>query len=218
MKTRANAVIFDLDGTLVDTVKINVAVWRETFRKNGKDVPAEKIEPLIGTSAHRIITECFDPNAGAELENSLKAEKSSLFLPRIIAAGKSLLFPEVEATLTLLQDKGIKMGIGSANSREAVNAMVSTAHLDRFFKIAVSAEDVNNMGKPNPSIFLETARLLKVDPMEAVIVGDADSDMEAARNGGFGLAVQFAYGKQLVTVSKHTGILVCKFHNISYLI
>ncbi len=215
VKANAQSIIFDMDGTLVNTMGLHSVTWKETFGLHGKDVPVEKIEPFIGTSTYTMITSCFDPDASLSLEKMMRKETNDSITAKIADLGETLIFPEVEDVLINLRNRKVKMGLGSDNSRDGIGNVLRHTKLSRFFSSVVSAEDVGNRRKPDPAVFIEAARRLDVDPKDTLIIGDTARDMEAAKKGGFRAAVQFIYDRQASSISKHADVLIYNFGQLS---
>jgi phosphoglycolate phosphatase-like HAD superfamily hydrolase len=141
------------------------------------------------------------------------AEAGLCILPEILARGKGLLFPDVESTLLSLLDKGVKIGIGTASPRASLDAIAEVTGLNRIFSVSLSVEDVGNVGKPDPDLFLEVARRLSARPQESMVVGDGDRDMEAGKRGCMGLTVQFVYSERQ-RYSEHADLSISRFDQL----
>ena len=85
--------------------------------------------------------------------------------------------------LKKLKRKGIKLGIASSSHRNLIEYILRRLNIVRLFDFVVSAEDIAN-SKPNPEIFLRSARGLRVEPVECLVVEDAKLGVEAAKNAG----------------------------------
>lgn len=175
------AVIFDLDGTLVDSMWM----WRDIDREflSARNLPfeedlQEKIEGMSFTETAQYFRTYFNLKETVEelkeIWNEMAMEKYRHEVPMKEGAEKFLEY---------LKAQNIKMGIATSNSSELVEA-VSAAHgLDRYISCVITACSVNR-GKPAPDVYLEAARQLNVKPEDCLVFEDIVKGMEAGKNAG----------------------------------
>jgi HAD superfamily hydrolase (TIGR01509 family) len=186
------AVLFDVDGTLVDTNDLHAAAWREAFLKFGLDKPVEEIRWQIGKGGDNLIPTLF-PDLSEEQREEIETFRSGLFkrdyLPRATP------FPGVRDLFERLAADGIKIVLASSSHSEEVDYHLSLIACADLVSATTSSDDVEN-SKPCPDIF--AAALGRVAPLgadEAAVVGDTPWDAKAAarlglrtigfRSGGF---------------------------------
>ncbi|HEX8514266.1 MAG TPA: HAD family hydrolase [Allosphingosinicella sp.] len=186
------AVLFDVDGTLVDTNDLHAAAWREAFLNFGLDKPIEEIRWQIGKGGDNLIPALF-PDLDERRREEMEAFRGELFkrdyLPRATP------FPGVRDLFERLAGDGIRIVLASSSHSEEVDYHLSLIACADLVSATTSKDDVEK-SKPCPDIF--AAALGRVAPLgaeEVAVVGDTPWDAEAAaklglrtvgfRSGGF---------------------------------
>lgn len=188
------AVLFDVDGTLIDSNDLHAAAWREAFLHFGVDLPLEEIRQQIGKGGDNLIPTLLPKQLVEERQQEIDDFRSDLFkrdyLPRVVP------FPGVRELFERLYEDGTKIVLASSAKGAEVDYHLGLIGAQDLVTATTSADDVEH-SKPCPDIF--AAALEKVAPVgaaEAVVVGDSPFDMQAAkklgirtigvRSGGFG--------------------------------
>ena len=175
----ARALIFDIDGTLVDTMPLHLRAWMEASRKHGFPFDEATFYRMAGMPARRII-ETLVAEHGLALDPALvAADKEAAFIRRMAGARP---IPEVVAVVEHCHGR-MPMSLGTGGTREVAWSSIRAAGLDRYFDILVSSEDVQRH-KPSPDTFLECARRMGVQPRYCQVFEDAELGLEAARRAG----------------------------------
>ncbi|MFG3255110.1 HAD family hydrolase [Streptomyces sp. NPDC048172] len=178
----STSVIFDLDGTLVDSEPNYYEAGRRLLAAHG--VPGftwEEHGRFIGIGTRETL-ETLRAEHGIEAPvEQLLAEKNRLYLG--LAGAHTEVFPEMREYVGLLHARGIPMAVASGSSRAAIAAVLAATGLDALLGTYVSAEEVPH-GKPEPDVFLEAARRLGAAPESCVVLEDAPPGAEAARRAG----------------------------------
>ncbi len=183
------ALIFDLDGTLVDTVYAHVLAWQQTLGKAGLIVTGQRIHRLIGMSGDLLIRSAareLGREIGSSESKELQLRHGELFEqllpePRLLPGARELIF--------FLQDNSIPFGIATSGRRPKINPSLDKLGLDP--KIAVIERRDVAYGKPEPDLFEACRQRLGVNAEECYVVGDAVWDLFAARRIGIlGLALK----------------------------
>ena len=190
------AVIFDLDGTLVDTVYAHALAWWRVLREADLPVPAWKVHRLIGMSGG-LITRA----AAHEIGRDLSPDEAERLQKRHGEVYNALLpdrhpLPGAVELLRHLREAGIKHGIATSGKRP--DAQPSLDALDLPSDVVVVDRTAVERAKPEPDLFLACQEKLGVAPGECYVVGDAVWDVLAARRAGM-LAVGLlsgGYGEQ----------------------
>ena len=190
------AVIFDLDGTLVDTVYAHALAWWRVLREADLPVAAWKVHRLIGMSGG-LITQA----AAHEIGRDLSPDETERLQKRHGELYKALLpdrqpLPGAVALLKHLRDAKIKHGIATSGKRQ--DAQPSLEALDLPADMVVIDRTAVERAKPEPDLFLACQEKLGVPPDQCYVVGDAVWDVLAARRAGM-LAVGLlsgGYGEQ----------------------
>ena len=176
------AVIFDLDGTLVDTVYGHTLAWWRVLQEAQLQVPAWKVHRLIGMSGG-LITKA----AAHEIGRDLSADEEEHLQKRHGEVYKTLMpdrhpLPGALELLTHLRDAKIKHGIATSGKRQDAQASLDALKLPAD-TVVVDRTEVER-AKPEPDLFLACQEKLGVAPAECYVVGDAVWDLLAARRAG----------------------------------
>jgi HAD superfamily hydrolase (TIGR01509 family) len=176
--SRPVAVIFDLDGTLVDTVGTRIEAWMRTFGEEGIDANREQVARLIGSDgrylAHRVAGNISDDRA-----ESIDARSGAIY-SELNTAPRPL--PGARELCAALDAAGVAWAVATSSRREQVGASVAALGLSREPRI-VDGQHVER-AKPEPDLLLHTAERLEVPPAECWYVGDSTWDMRAADAAG----------------------------------
>ena len=173
------AVIFDLDGTLVDTVEKRIAAWLEVFAEERIPVSRDTIAPLIGSDG-KLVARRIAADAGVELDDA-SAEaidrRSGELFDRLNTDPRPL--PGVRETLDWLTQRRLPWAIATSSRREQVDDSVATLGLPTEPTV-IDGSHVEH-AKPAPDLLLYAARELGQDPAACWYIGDSTWDMRAAR-------------------------------------
>ena len=176
------AVIFDVDGTLVDSVDLHARAWQEAFEHFGKKVPFEKVRYQIGKGGDQLMPVFFSEEELAEFGEELEKYRGDLYkreyLPRV--AG----FPEVRQLFERIRQDGLRIALASSAKEDELGAYKKIARIEDLVEEETSADDAEK-SKPHPDIFeAALSQLGDVTPSEAIVVGDTPYDAEAAGKAG----------------------------------
>lgn len=175
------ALIWDVDGTLIDTAEQHYQAWVEFARELGKPFTRQNFTDTFGRRNPEIIRELFDPTADEALVAEWGERKEQLYRAKA-AAGIDLL-PGVRALLESARDLGIPQAVGSSAPRANLDLLLKVTGTADFFQAIVSMEDTQR-GKPDPQVFLIAAQRLGVEPRRCVVLEDAVAGVQAAKAAG----------------------------------
>jgi beta-phosphoglucomutase len=181
-KEAARAVLWDLDGTLVDSGDHHWRAWRDTMRGEGIDLTYEQFLERFGQKNDTILTAWMGGTATPEAIRRIGDAKEARYRQLAVTEGLVPL-PGAADWVARLHDDGWRQAIASSAPAENVRVMLDALNLDRYFDACVSAEDVT-AGKPDPQVFLAAAATLHVPPSACVVVEDAAAGIEAAKRAG----------------------------------
>jgi len=173
------ALIFDLDGTLVDTVYAHVFAWQRALAERGMSIDGWKIHRRIGMSGG-LFARALGRELGRELadaETAAVQDRHSELFGELMRERRAL--PGAAALLAGLQEQGVPHGIATSGRRPDIDASLRALDLAEG-TVVVERGDVAR-AKPEPDLFLECARRLGVPADECFVVGDAVWDLLAAR-------------------------------------
>ncbi len=178
----SRAVLWDLDGTLVDSEAFHWQSWQYALEADGVDVTFDQFKASFGQRNDRILRVWLGADAANERIARIAEAKEAEYRRLAETHGLTPL-PGAADWLERLQRNGWRQAIASSAPRLNVDVMLRALHLTRYFDAIVSAEDVAH-GKPDPEVFLTAAARLDVAPSSAVVVEDAAAGIEAARRAG----------------------------------
>jgi len=179
---RLPSVIFDLDGTLVDSEPNYYEAGRRTLAQYGiTGFSWEEHTQFIGIGTRETLETLRARYALDAPVDELLAVKNGHYLELVRTS--TTVFPEMRAFAELLHSAGHPIAVASGSSRSAIEAALTATGLDALLPLYVSAEDIGR-GKPEPDVFLAAARLLATDPADCVVIEDAGPGVEAARRAG----------------------------------
>ena len=172
--------IFDSDGTLIDTMPLHYLAWQETVQAVGSHFPEKLFYELAGVPSDKI-AEILNEKFGYRLDPQQTAvEKERLFLESYLPKAKPI---EPVVAIAKANKGQLPMAVATGGIPLVVQSALKVIGLENFFDAIVTSEDVAN-GKPAPDTFLEAARRLKVDPNACMVFEDSDLGLEAATRAG----------------------------------
>jgi HAD superfamily hydrolase (TIGR01509 family) len=178
----ARAVLWDMDGTLLDSTEYHWLAWRATLRVEGITPSYDRFLASFGQRNDTILRGHFGPAIPAAEIERIGDAKEERYRALVRERGIALL-PGVERWLRRLQAEGWRQAIASAAPRANVDTILAIVDAGACFQAIVSAEDVQR-GKPDPQVFLVAAERLGVPTARCVVVEDAPPGIEAAHRGG----------------------------------
>lgn len=170
------ALIFDCDGTLVDTSPLYARAWRAGFLSSGHEMAEAWYLERTGMSEH-VLIEQFEAERGRALDGD---EVVRVMREQFIADLSAL--EQIEAITSVAHSyRGrLPMAVASGGSRAIVSATLETTGLASLFDAVVTIDDVGR-AKPEPDLFLEAARRIGVEPEHCLVFEDSREGLEAAR-------------------------------------
>jgi beta-phosphoglucomutase len=175
------AVLWDMDGTLIDSVPYHLQAWQAVLRQINRTVDHHAWAQTAGMRNSEIIPLLFPDMSPAESAYVDRA-KEARYRELIEQDGIELL-PGVAEWLQRFTTRGWKQAIASSAPRENVVAIAQALHFNGTFAAMISGTDVPR-GKPDPDIFLVAAQRLSVPPQCCLVIEDAASGIEAAHRAG----------------------------------
>ncbi len=171
--------IFDCDGTIVDTMPIHYAAWCSTTAKHGLVFPEERFYALGGVSPFEVLR-MLSEEQGVEIDSDAVTYQKEAKYMELIGNAKEI--PEV---MQIVRDNHGKlpMAVASGGTHETVEGILQQCGIRHYFDAIVTSQDVDNP-KPAPDTFLEAARRINVAPEKCRAYEDADMGMKAILAAG----------------------------------
>jgi phosphoglycolate phosphatase-like HAD superfamily hydrolase len=181
--TAASAVVFDIDGTLIDSVDFHARAWQEALAHFGISVSFEDVRSQIGKGGDQLLPVFVPPDRLDALKDPIEAFRGELFkreyLPKIRP------FPKVRELFERIASDGFRIGLASSAKEDEVGVYKRLARIADLVNAETSANDVN-CSKPCPDVFEVAMNRLRVSPSRAIVVGDSPYDAVAAGRAGLG--------------------------------
>ena len=171
------AAIFDLDGTLLDSVDLHAIAWQEALVKFGHNVSFEQVRSQIGKGGDKLIPVFLSSKEqrdhGTELEQWRGNRFKSNYLPLVRP------FSAVPALLRRVRDTGLRIAVASSAKKDEVDKYLDIARITDLVELKTSSDDAAE-SKPAPDIFEVVLKKLDIEGADAVAIGDTPYDAEAA--------------------------------------
>ena len=179
---KPHAVIFDIDGTLLNSIDLHARAWQEAFAHFGHKVSFEKVRPQIGKGGDQLMPVFIDADELTRIGKELETYRKELFKRKYLPQVKP--FPKVRELFLTVLGHGQRIALASSGKEEEVAAYKRIANIDDLVEEETSSDDAAK-SKPHPDIF--QAALAKLSPCtkeQIMTVGDTPYDAEAAGKAG----------------------------------
>jgi HAD superfamily hydrolase (TIGR01509 family) len=176
----APAVLFDVEGTLVDAVPLTLRCWTETLGEFGYDVNVERLQPLSGMDGRDMLGHSIpglNEDAAQRILERQGERYRSQYLPKVRP------FPRVAELFEVLHGAGKSIGLATDSSRDELDCYVEIAGLAGLVDARACGDEVER-GKPHPDVVHLALGKLDASPRDAVMIGDTPFDALAARKAG----------------------------------
>jgi len=181
---KIKACIFDLDGVIVDTATFHYKAWKRLANEMGFDLTPEQNEQLKGISRMKsldILLEIGNLNKTDEEKQQLAEKKNNWYRAYIKEMKPDDILPGTLEFFNELKEANIKIGVGSASKN--AKTILHQIQIESYLDSIIDGNKVSE-AKPDPQVFLKGANELNENPEHCVVFEDAQSGIEAAKNGG----------------------------------
>jgi HAD superfamily hydrolase (TIGR01509 family) len=180
-KSKLEAVIWDMDGVIADTIEYHFQAWREEFAKKGIDYTEEHFLHFFGQRNDTIIRDALGNDISPEEMAAINLAKQANFRHRAIGHIRPL--PGAVELIKLLYARDIKQAIASSAPAENIEVITRSLGIKGCFQAVAYGTEVPE-GKPSPQIYLLAAKKLGIIPANCIVFEDAIAGVEGARRGG----------------------------------
>lgn len=179
-----DAVIFDIDGTLVDTNEAHARAWAQALEQHGFGLPVDRVRPEIGKGGPKLLRDVLGPEAAEQFRESLRSAHGAHYRAILEAEGARV-FPDAEALVEAVKARGLRTALATAAEERDLARVLDAAGLDLVERVdaVVSGSDVEE-SKPSPDVITAAARKLGVSPAQCVLIGDTPYDATASLRAG----------------------------------
>src|SRR5688572_28301231 len=173
--------IFDIDGTMIDSMKLHVKAWQKTLEKYGKPMSMKEVGEITYGINPEIVRRVFGNEISDEKVEQISKDKEKLF--------RDSFDPEEDVIKGFIRfihatkEKGIPMVIGSAAPPENIDFFMDRLSIGHYFEGRVHEDDVKK-GKPSPEVFLKAAGIINLPAKECVVFEDSPTGAEASASAG----------------------------------
>lgn len=176
------AVIFDMDGVIIDSEPLYMEADRMVMRDYGKTISDVELFDYIGVP-NPVIWKKVREKHGLDASVQELMDKQSYYRDHLLGDGE---FEPVAGIINLLEElrsKGLKIGLASSSAKKTIERVLNSLGIAEYFEAVISGEDVKN-SKPAPDIFLKTAETLNIEPSKCVVIEDSAHGVNAAKRAG----------------------------------
>ncbi len=176
-----DALIFDCDGTLTDSMPLHYVAWRETMTRYGIEFGEPQFYSMAGMPSEKIIAVlCREQSQSIDIDKA--AHEKELEFEKLLDRLEPL---DRVCAIARQYHQVLPMAVASGGIRRIIDAQLIQIKLDHLFNIRVTAEDTERH-KPEPDVFLEAARQLDIDPSRCLVFEDSPLGFQAAAKAGMG--------------------------------
>jgi HAD superfamily hydrolase (TIGR01549 family) len=191
--------IFDIDGTLVDSNDIHTECWLEAFEHFGKTIPYDLMRSQMGKGGDLLVPDMLNAREMREFGEKLKKYRPGLFKKKYMERVKP--FPRIRDLFEELGERGIKLALASSANKDEVGYYTRLLGVGDLLEGSTSTQDAN-MSKPSPEIFEAALERIGTDPALTMTVGDTPYDILASHRAALPIAAMLCGGFERQLLAK----------------
>ncbi|MFE0555184.1 HAD family hydrolase [Paenibacillus sp. NPDC058910] len=177
------AVIFDMDGVLIDSEPIYFEIERSSFAHFGAKMTEVEHHTYVGVTLESMWRKVLDKHQlTATVEEALAYHQHNV-MQTMLAHPELTAMPSVERWLSWLHEQHIPIAVASSSPRALIDLIMDKTGLGKYFEVRMTGEEVES-GKPAPDIFLTTAEMIGVSPSNCLVIEDSRNGVQAAKSAG----------------------------------
>lgn len=208
MIQKTKALLFDLNGTMIDDMGFHLKVWNKILNDDLKaGLTLDQVKQQMYGKNHELLDRVFGVGTLSEDVIDEYSQKKEALYQEIYRPHLTLI-PGLEGLLKRAEQSEISMAIGSAANNFNIDFVLDNLNVRKYFQAIVSAESVAR-SKPDPEVFLKGAQLLGVEPESCIVFEDVPKGAEAALNAGM---------KTVIVTTTHTQEEFVQFPNVLFFI
>lgn len=178
---RFRGVLFDVDGTLIDSNRLHAHAWVDALHENGFDVPLDRVQRLIGMGGDKLLPEVTKLDKDDERSQQIEQRRGEIFKQVYLQQVEAQ--PASRALVKHLRDAGIELVVASSAKEEELKPLLKIAGAEDLLPKQTSSDDADE-SKPAPDIVQVALDKIKLTPGEVVMIGDTPYDIESASKAG----------------------------------
>jgi HAD superfamily hydrolase (TIGR01549 family) len=175
------AVIFDIDGTLVDSNDAHAMSWQETLEEDGVTVPFEAVRRCIGMGSDKLLPTLADIEAESARGKELSDRRAALFKKKYFPSLRP--FPRTRELFERLTSRGLRVGVATSARGDELYSLLDLARVRDLVDESTTSDDVES-SKPEPDLVHAALKKLGCRPAQAIMIGDTPYDIQAAAAAG----------------------------------
>jgi HAD superfamily hydrolase (TIGR01509 family) len=171
------AVLLDIDGTLLDSNDAHAQAWSDTLKEAGIQIGSEAVRPLVGMGADKLLPQLTGIEADSEQGKQLVERRKEIFSKEYLPSVRP--FPQANELLARMRADGLRLVVATSASEDELKGLLKALGAEWLFKEATSSSDAEN-SKPDPDIVRVAVDKAGVGTERCVMLGDTPYDVEAA--------------------------------------
>ncbi|AMV39127.1 HAD family hydrolase [Planctomyces sp. SH-PL62] len=178
---RFEAVLLDVDGTLVDSNDAHAEAWVRAFRDHGHDVSFERVRERIGKGGDKMLPELIGQSKEDPEAKALQQDRSKIFLEQLAPGIRA--FPDVRDLILRMKRDGLKIVVASSAQANELETLLKLAGVDDLIEAQTSSDDAER-SKPDPDIVVAAVDQADRPASQVLMLGDTPYDVQAATKAG----------------------------------